>query len=58
MLAVRSPEAEGDGEVNPLTAQHDPENGFAILKTDFRNGFNEIPRRAVLNAVQTRYPAH
>jgi hypothetical protein len=32
------------------------ENGFAILKTDFRNGFNEISRQAVLNAVQTRCP--
>ncbi len=32
------------------------ENGFAILKTDFRNGFNEISRQAVLDAVQTRCP--
>ncbi len=32
------------------------ENGFAVLKTDFWNGFNEISRQAVLNAVQERRP--
>ncbi len=27
-------------------------NGFAILRTDFRKGFNEISRQAILGAVQ------
>ena len=32
------------------------EKGFAILKLDFRNGFNAISRQAVLDAVRQRCP--
>jgi hypothetical protein len=32
------------------------ENGFAILKSDFRYGFNEISKQAALDAVQERCP--
>jgi hypothetical protein len=32
------------------------EKGFAILKLDFRNGFNAISRQAVLDAVRERCP--
>ena len=32
------------------------EQGYAILKTDFRNGFNAISRQAVLDAVQRLCP--
>jgi hypothetical protein len=32
------------------------EQGYAILKTDFTNGFNALSRQAVLDAVQKRCP--
>ena len=32
------------------------EKGYAILKTDFVNGFNALRRQAVLDAVQLRCP--
>ncbi len=32
------------------------EQGYAVLKTDFVNGFNALSRQAVLDAVQLRRP--
>jgi hypothetical protein len=49
-LAKRGPEAF----CHSLRALR--EKGFAILKLDFRNGFNAISRQAVLDAVQRRCP--
>ena len=70
-LAVRSPAARGAARaMEPLQsglAKRGPEafchslralreQGYAILKTDFINGFNELSRQAVLDAVQERCP--
>jgi len=70
-LAVRSPAARAAARnLEPLQsglAKRGPEafchtlrslreQGFAILKTDFRNGFNAISRQAVLDAVQQQCP--
>jgi hypothetical protein len=70
-LAVRSPPARAAAlSLEPLQsglAKRGPEafchslralreKGFAILKLDFRNGFNAISRQAVLDAVQRRCP--
>ena len=49
-LAKRGPEAF----CHSLRALR--EQGYAILKTDFRNGFNAISRQAVLDAVQRLCP--
>ena len=49
-LAKRGPEAF----CHSLRALR--EQGYAILKTDFLNGFNAISRQAVLDAVQRRCP--
>jgi hypothetical protein len=49
-LAKRGPEAF----CHSLRALR--EQGYAILKTDFRNGFNAIYRQAVLDAVQRLCP--
>jgi hypothetical protein len=68
-LAVRSPEARKATEALALLqlgmAKRGAEayvhslralwtNGFALLNTDFPNGFNEILRQAILGAVQGR----
>ena len=70
-LAVRSPAARAAAsKLEPLQsglAKRGPEAfchslralremGYAILKTDFVNGFNELSRQAVLDAVQLRCP--
>ena len=31
--------------------------GYTLLKTDFRNGFHELLRQAMLDAVQNRCPS-
>ncbi len=33
------------------------EQGYTLFKTDFRNGFHELLRQAMLDAVQSCYPA-
>ena len=70
-LAVRSPAARAAArKLEPLQsglAKRGPESfchslralreqGYAVLKTDFTNGFNAISRQAVLDAVQLRCP--
>ena len=70
-LAVRSPAAQAAArKLEPLQsgmAKRGPEafahslralreQGFAVLKTDFVNGFNALSRQAVLDAVQLRCP--
>ena len=70
-LAVRSPAARAAAKkLEPLQlglAKRGPEafahslramreQGYAILKTDFTNGFNALSRQAVLDAVQKRCP--
>ena len=49
-LAKRGPEAF----CHSLRALR--EKGYAILKTDFANGFNALSRQAMLDAVQLRCP--
>ena len=70
-LAVRSPAARAAARaLEPLQsglAKRGPEafchslralreKGYAILKTDFANGFNALSRQAMLDAVQLRCP--
>ena len=71
-LAVRSPPAKAAAlSLEPLQsglARRGPEafchsmralweQGYTLLKTDFRNGFHELLRQAMLDAVQSRCPS-
>jgi hypothetical protein len=55
-LSSLVPEGEFFFSCETVLVDHPLMSKLLILKTDFRNGFNEISRQAVLDAVQTRCP--